>query len=181
MRLRSRVSEAAQNLFVVHESRPELPCIFNHGLPWVPVAVTYGFGTPTPFIVAKASRDGRVQLIDDSFSSLCSHCEGLGELLFCEQCAKGFHLSCLGLDEALKLDHWRCNDCLQNKVGMAANHVGMAQMHQVLPVYGLIVHGRALSPLDILKLKMSLYEELQATFLNSRRKSVIPPKASECA
>ncbi|GLJ39348.1 hypothetical protein SUGI_0803510 [Cryptomeria japonica] len=62
----------------------------------------------------KTSRERKKDL--DEVSVVCSVCEGLGELKFCDQCKKGFHLSCLGSQEVHGIDPWQCHSCLQNKV-----------------------------------------------------------------
>ncbi|KAH9316284.1 hypothetical protein KI387_024911, partial [Taxus chinensis] len=62
----------------------------------------------------KLSRDKKKDI--DDISVVCSICEGLGELKFCDLCKKGFHLSCLGSEKVPWEDPWQCHNCLQNKV-----------------------------------------------------------------
>lgn len=53
---------------------------------------------------------------DDGFAFICAVCDDFGELLCCERCRDGFHLSCLGLEECPDIDPWLCSNCSDNKV-----------------------------------------------------------------
>lgn len=53
---------------------------------------------------------------DDGFAFICAVCSDFGDLLCCERCRDGFHLSCLGLDECPDDDPWLCSNCSENKV-----------------------------------------------------------------
>lgn len=55
-------------------------------------------------------------LEDDGCSYICKICQDFGELLCCEQCGQGFHLSCLNLDTMPEEVLWLCYDCKDNKV-----------------------------------------------------------------
>ncbi|MCO5578061.1 hypothetical protein L7F22_031899 [Adiantum nelumboides] len=53
---------------------------------------------------------------DDGCSYICAICQDFGELLCCEQCGQGFHLSCLNLDRMPDEPFWLCSNCKDNKV-----------------------------------------------------------------
>ncbi|XP_024374439.1 histone-lysine N-methyltransferase ASHH3 isoform X2 [Physcomitrium patens] len=53
---------------------------------------------------------------DDGFAFICDVCSDFGELLCCERCRSGFHLSCLGLDKCPDVEPWLCSSCAENKV-----------------------------------------------------------------
>lgn len=55
-------------------------------------------------------------LEDDGWSYICKICQDFGELLCCERCGHGFHLSCLNLDKMPMEESWLCCDCKDNKV-----------------------------------------------------------------
>ncbi|MCO5583216.1 hypothetical protein L7F22_037124 [Adiantum nelumboides] len=53
---------------------------------------------------------------DDGCSYICAICQDFGELLCCDQCGQGFHLSCLNLDRMPDEPFWLCSNCKDNKV-----------------------------------------------------------------
>jgi hypothetical protein len=53
---------------------------------------------------------------DDGFSYVCAVCKDFGQLLCCERCREGFHLSCIGLSEFPEVDPWLCSTCSVDKV-----------------------------------------------------------------
>ncbi|KAG0578310.1 hypothetical protein KC19_4G013600 [Ceratodon purpureus] len=66
--------------------------------------------------VPKVDRRRKGAKNDDGFAFICAVCSDFGELLCCERCHDGFHLSCLGLDECPDVDPWLCSNCSENKV-----------------------------------------------------------------
>ncbi|KAJ7562945.1 hypothetical protein O6H91_03G089700 [Diphasiastrum complanatum] len=53
---------------------------------------------------------------NDGFAYLCGVCHDFGDLLCCERCNQGFHLSCIGLRNVPRVRRWLCVDCSENKV-----------------------------------------------------------------
>jgi hypothetical protein len=58
---------------------------------------------------------------DDGFSYVCAVCKDFGQLLCCERCREGFHLSCIGLSEFPEVDPWLCSTCSVDKVRVSSS------------------------------------------------------------